>query len=227
MLSVTTAIRQRISVRKFLATPIAESQVRELLETARWAPSGGNLQPWRVIAVAGAELAAVIDVARGELAKSGDGIPHEQGSDLVYPPKLWEPYRSRRFQVGEDMYALMGIARDDRPGRLAHVARNFEFFGAPVGLFFVIDRRMGRAQWAHLGMFMQTLALAALEMGLATCMQEFWGTIRESLQSHFALAESDLIYCGMSLGYADPQAPVNRLRSARAAVDEFASLRGF
>ena len=227
MLSVTAAIRQRISVRQFLSAPVSETQVCELLDTARWAPSGGNLQPWRVIAVAGKELAAVIEVARGELARSGDGVPHEQGSDLVYPPKLWEPYRSRRFQVGEDMYALMGIAREDRAGRLAQVARNFEFFGAPVGLFFVIDRRMGRAQWAHLGMFLQTLALAALEMGLGTCMQEFWGTIRESLHSHFALAETDLIYCGMALGHADPHSPVNRLRSARAPVDEFASLRGF
>ncbi len=227
MLSVSAAIRQRISVRKFLSTPVSESQVRELLDTARWAPSGGNLQPWSVIAVAGAALAAVIEVARGELARAADGVPREQGSDLVYPPKLWDPYRSRRFQVGEDMYALLGIARDDRAGRLAHVARNFEFFGAPVGLFFIIDRRMGRAQWAHLGMFMQSLALAALEMGLGTCMQEFWGTIRESLHSHFELAETDLIYCGMSLGYADPHSPVNRLRSARAPVEDFASLRGF
>ncbi|MBS0387169.1 MAG: nitroreductase [Proteobacteria bacterium] len=226
-MSVSTAIRQRISVRQFLATPVSEAQVRALLDTARWAPSGGNLQPWKIIAVAGAEREAVIAVARAELARSGDGVPREQGSDLVYPPKLWEPYRSRRFQVGEDMYALMGIAREDRAARLAHVARNFEFFGAPVGLFFVIDRRMGRAQWAHLGMFMQTLALAALEMGLGTCMQEFWGTIRESLHRHFALPETDLIYCGMSLGHADPRAPVNALRSARAPVDEFASLRGF
>ncbi|MGH8252822.1 MAG: nitroreductase [Steroidobacteraceae bacterium] len=227
MLSVSAAIRQRMSVRSFLSTAVSAAQLRDLLDTARWAPSGGNLQPWKVIALAGAARAAVIDVARGELAKAADGVPREQGSDLVYPPKLWDPYRSRRFQVGEDMYALMGIARDDRSGRLAHVARNFEFFGAPVGLFFVIDRRMGRAQWAHLGMFMQTLALAAVEAGLSTCMQEFWGTIRESLHAHLALDENDLVYCAMALGYADPNAPVNRLRSARAAVDEFASLRGF
>jgi nitroreductase len=227
MLSVSTAIRQRISVRKFLATPVPESQVRELLDTARWSPSGGNLQPWKVIAVAGAERAAVIALARDVLAATAGAPPAEQGTDLVYPPNLWEPYRSRRYQVGEDMYALMGIARENRAGRLAHVARNFEFFGAPVGLFFVIDRRMGRGQWAHLGMFMQSLALAALEQGLGTCMQEFWGTIRDSLHAHFALPDTDLIYCGMSLGFADPAAPVNQLRSARAAVDEFASLRGF
>ncbi|MDE2220649.1 MAG: nitroreductase family protein, partial [Gammaproteobacteria bacterium] len=96
-----------------------------------------------------------------------------------------------------------------------------------VGLFFVIDRRMGRGQWAHLGMFMQTVALAALAQGLGTCMQEFWGTIRDTLHAHFALPETDLIYCAMALGVADMSAPVNRLRSPRAAVDDFASLRGF
>jgi len=227
MLSVSAAIRQRISVRKFLPTPVSETQVRELLDTARWSPSGGNLQPWKVIAVAGAEREAVIALGRGVLAAAGGGAPREQGTDLVYPPNLWEPYRSRRYQVGEDMYAMMGIPREDRAARLAHVARNFEFFGAPVGLFFVIDQRMGRGQWAHLGMFMQSLALAALEQGFGTCMQEFWGTIRDTLHGHFALPETDLIYCAMSLGVADPAAPVNRLRSARAAVDEFASLRGF
>ena len=227
MLTVTEAIRQRISVRRFLPTPVRESQVRELLDTARFSPSGGNLQPWKVIAVAGAERDAVVTLARGAVASAGGAPPQEEGSDLVYPAKLWEPYRSRRYQVGEDMYARLGISRDDRAGRLGHVARNFEFFGAPVGIFFIIDRRMGRGQWAHLGMFMQTLALAALDRGLGTCMQEFWGSLRESLHRHFALPETDLIYCGMALGYADPDAPVNQMRSARAAVDEFGSLRGF
>jgi nitroreductase len=151
----------------------------------------------------------------------------EEGDDLVYPPNLWEPYRTRRYQVGEDMYGMMGIARENRAARLAHVARNFEFFGAPVGLFFVIDRRLGRAQWAHLGMFLQSLALAAIDRGLGTCMQEFWGMLRVTLHRHFALPETDMVYCGMALGYPDMTAPVNQLRSSRAAVEEFATLRGF
>ena len=120
-----------------------------------------------------------------------------------------------------------GLPLQSVRGHVQRMARNFEFFGAPVGIFFVIDRRMGRGQWAHLGMFMQTLALAALDRGLATCMQEFWGSLRETLHRHFALPETDLIYCGMALGYADPDTPVNQLRSARAPVDEFAILRGF
>jgi len=225
MLTVTAALQQRISIRKFLPTPVPESLMRELLDTARWSPSGGNLQPWKVIVVAGAERAAVSALALG-----GDfvgGKKSEEGENPVYPANLWEPYRTRRYQVGEEMYALLGIRREDRPGRLAHVARNFEFFGAPVGLFFVIDRRMGRAQWAHLGMFMQSLALVAVERGLGTCMQEFWGLLRETLHRHFALPETDMVYCGMALGHPDMTAPVNQLRSSRAAVEDFATLRGF
>jgi nitroreductase len=225
VLTVTDAIRQRISVRQFRPDPVPEALLRELLEVARWSPSGGNLQPWKLIAVAGAEREVVSALARK--IRLAPDPPSEEGSELIYPPSLWEPYRSRRYQLGEDMYALLGIPRTDRAGRLTHVARNFEFFGAPVGIFFIIDRRLGRAQWAHLGMFMQSLALVALERGLGTCMQEFWGTVRESLHRHFALPATDMIYCGMALGFADRSAPVNRLRSARATVEEFASLRGF
>ena len=145
----------------------------------------------------------------------------------MYPPNLWEPYRTRRHKVGEDMYALLGISRSDRSARLARFARNYEMFGAPVGLFFVIDERMGHAQWAHLGMFMQSIALAALERGVSSCMQEAWATLRSSLKAHFAIDEHEMVYCGMALGYADEAAAVNSLRSDRAPVEEFASFRGF
>jgi nitroreductase len=220
MTTVTEALKRRISIRRFLPTPVPRALLLELLETARWSPSGGNLQPWKVIAVAGAEREAVTALARA-------AGPTEEGSDPIYPPNLWEPYRSRRYKMGEDMYALLGIGRDDKAGRLAHVARNYEFFGAPVGLFFVIDRRLGRGQWVHLGMFMQSLALVAVERGLGSCMQEFWATLRGTLHRHFELAETDYVYCGMALGYPDPQAPVNRLRSDRARPEDFATLRGF
>jgi nitroreductase len=224
MLTVTEALKRRISTRKFLSQPLAEHLVREILDAARWAPSGGNMQPWKVIAVAGAERIAIIELARRMHATDG---PDESSERPVYPPHLWEPYRTRRFKVGEDLYALLNIPRTDRPGRLAQFARNYEMFGAPVELFFIIDERMGYGQWAHLGMFMQSVALAALERGVSSCMQEAWATLRFSLKSHFALAEHELVYCGMALGYADETAPVNSLRSERAPVEEFASFRGF
>jgi nitroreductase len=224
MLSVTEALKRRISTREFLPRPLAEALVRDILDVARWAPSGGNLQPWKVIAVAGAERDAVIELAR-RINTAGGG--DESTEHPVYPANLWEPHRTRRHQLGEEMYALLGIPRSDRPGRLARFARNYEMFGAPVGLFFVIDGRMGHGQWAHLGMFMQSIALAALERGVSSCMQEAWATLRLSLKRHFELGEHELVYCGMALGYADETAAVNSLRSARVPVEEFAAFRGF
>lgn len=218
-MNVTEALRTRISTRAFLTDPVSEATMRDILDIARWSPSGGNLQPWKVIAVAGAAQTAVKGLARNYPGM----LPAEDGDKPLYPANLWEPYRSRRYQVGEDMYALLGIGRDNKPGRLRQLARNFEFFDAPAALFFVIDERMGHGQWAHLGMFMQSVALAATERGVASCFQEIWGTMRITLKKHFQLGEQELVYCGIALGYADPAAPVNQLRSARASVDEFAT----
>lgn len=218
-LGVTQALKQRTSIRAYQSKPVPEALVRELLDTARWSPSGGNLQPWKVIVVSGAAQQAVV-----AKAKNYPGMfPNEDADKPVYPANLWEPYRSRRYKVGEDMYELLGIPRENKVGRLTQVARNFEFFGAPVGIFFVIDERMGHGQWAHLGMFMQSLALAATERGLSSCFQEFWGALRVTLKTHFALGQSELLYCGMALGYADDSAAVNTLRTDRASVDEFAT----
>ncbi len=218
-MNVSEALKTRVSVRAFKPDPVPEALVRDILDVARFAPSGGNLQPWRVIAVAGAERDAVVALAKANL-------PGDEGERLVYPANLWEPYRSRRFKVGEDMYALLGIARDNKPARYMHLAQNFEFFGAPVGLFFIIDKAMGHGQWAHLGMFMQSVALAAVERGVSSCMQEAWARLRTPLAAHFALGDHEMIYCGMALGYA-ADAPVNTLRSDRADVDEIAEFRGF
>lgn len=223
-MDVDTALKSRISTRVFKPDPLPGALVREILEVARWAPSGGNVQPWKVIAVAGKAREEVIAVAQAALSANPRG---EEGDRPIYPADLWEPHRSWRYKVGEDMYALLGIPREDKAARFAHVARNYQFFGAPVGLFFVIDRRMGHGQWAHLGMLMQSIALAAEARGVANCMQEAWARVRDTLGKHFRLPETDMIYCGMALGYADPDAPVNRLRSDRAPVDAFTTFLGF
>lgn len=217
---VTEALQARVSIRVFKPDPIPEALVREIIDVARYAPSGGNLQPWKVIAVAGAARDAVVALAKANLPGQEDDRP-------VYPANLWEPYRTRRYKVGEDMYDLLGITRENRPARLMHLAQNFEFFGAPVGLFFIIDKRMGHGQWAHLGMFMQSVALAAIERGVASCMQEAWARMRGPFHAHFALEENDYVYCGVALGYADLTKPVNTLRSDRAPVDEIAVFKGF
>ncbi len=223
-MDVATALKSRISTRAFKPDPVSEALVREILDAARWSPSGGNVQPWKVIAVAGEAKQAVIDKAMPALAANPRG---EVGERFIYPEGLWEPHKSYRFAMGEEMYALIGIPREDKAARLAWFTRNYQFFGAPVGLFFVIDKRMGYGQWAHMGMFMQSVALAALERGVASCMQECWAMLRDTLHAHFALPEGEMIYCGMALGYADAEAAVNQLRTPRAEVDAFTSFAGF
>ncbi|PWE17139.1 nitroreductase family protein [Marinicauda salina] len=223
-MEVGEALRARISTRAFLDAPVSEAEVRAILDDARRAPSGGNLQPWKVHVVAGEKRRAVIDAVKAKLAED----PFGNESDFtVYPPKLWEPYRSRRFAVGEQMYDLLGIPREDKAARLEHLMRNYEFFGAPVGLFFSIDERMGPGQWAHLGMFMLAIALAAEARGLATCMQEAWTPRARTVAKVLGVEAPYIVYCGMALGHADPDAPVNRLRAERAEVDEFATFEGF
>jgi nitroreductase len=223
-MTVTHALYSRISTRSFLPTPLTHALVHEILDAARWSPSGGNTQPWKVVAVAGAARDEVSEIGKAAFTANPRG---EEGDRPMYPKDLWEPHRTYRYEIGEDMYALMGIPREDKASRFAHVARNLDFFGAPVGLFFVIDERMGYGQWAHLGMFMQSIALAAEERGVASCFQEFWALVRATLKAHFALGETEMVYCGMALGYANPDAPVNKLRSKRAEVNDFTTFSGF
>jgi nitroreductase len=139
----------------------------------------------------------------------------------MYPSELKEPYRSRRFKCGEDLYATIDIPRENKPARLNQLAKNYEFFGATGAFFFAIDRQMGVGQWAHLGMFMQTIALVTEERGMASCMQEFWSTRHLSVRSFFNIPDELQLYCGMAIGYPDRNHPINTLRTERAAVDEF------
>ncbi|MCJ9428617.1 nitroreductase [Kordiimonas marina] len=224
MTSVTEAVRGRHSIRAFKDTPVPLEVVREILDIARYAPSGGNLQPWIVHALTGDALSDLL----GRVFKVLSENPMGEGGDYSpYPEALWEPYRSRRFKNGEDLYATIGIGRDNKPARLMQFSRNFGFFGAPVGLFFCIDRGMGRPQWAHMGMFMQTVMLLAQERGLATCAQEAWSVLPKTVGDFLKLPEDQMLYAGMALGYADEDAPINSLRTDRVEVDDFTSFHGF
>lgn len=215
---LSALIGSRISTRAFLETPVPESEIRAILDIAKHAPSGGNLQPWKVHVATGAARERVIAAVKKSIAEN----PFANESDLkVYPENLWEPYRTRRFQVGEEMYALLGIPREDKMARIAHLTRNFEFFGAPAGLFFTLDRRFDKGQWAHLGMFMLAVALVAEERGLASCMQEAWATRAKTVSEVLGVPETEQLYCGMALGYPDKAAAVNRLGSERAPLEEF------
>ena len=223
-MKVSDALKSRISTRAFLAREVPRATIETILETAKYAPSGGNLQPWRVWVLAGRELAAFRQLIAERLPIS----PRGEGSEYhVYPPELAEPYRTRRFKCGEDLYATIAIPREDKAGRLRQFARNFEFFDAPVALFFAIDRGMQQGQWADLGMFIQSIMLLAREHGLATCAQEAWAQWHQTIQSYLAIPPELMLFCGMAMGYPDEAAPINRLRTDRAALSELAVFRGF
>ena len=150
-MDVNVALRTRISTRAFLPTPVSKELLTAVLDDARWSPSGGNLQPWKVVAVAGDARQAVIDAVNAAAAADPSS---QEGEHPMYPAELWEPLRTRRYQVGVQMYAQLAIPRDDKTARFARIMENFNFFGAPVGLFFVTDDRMGAGQWtkgAHVG----------------------------------------------------------------------------
>ncbi|HEX8468459.1 MAG TPA: nitroreductase [Allosphingosinicella sp.] len=217
--SVAEAVLGRRSVRAFLPRSVDRASLEALLALAARAPSGGNLQPWWVDVLSGEPLARL----KAEAAAS---TPAEMEL-TVYPSPLPEPYRTRRHRSGEALYEAIGIPREDRPARLAQFARNFEAFGAPVLLLFSIERIFDRPQWAHLGMFMQTLMLLAHERGLATCPQEAWAAVHDVVARHIELPAERIVYCGVALGYADPDAAINALRTEREPVEAFARFRGF
>jgi nitroreductase len=217
---VADAVAARFSARAFLGEPVETSQIRRILDRARRAPSGGNLQPWHVYVVAGQKLQELIGRIFQRSLEHPRGEPAEYN---VYPPDLHEPYRSRRFKCGEDLYAALGIPRDDRPARLRQFAKNLQGFGAPMVLFFSIDRALGKNQWAHLGMFMQTVMLLAVEEGLHTCPQEAWSAFHSTVAEVIGMPEDQMFYCGMAIGHADPDHPVNQWRTERAPLEEIAT----
>jgi nitroreductase len=223
-MNVSTAIDTRMSCRAFLPTPVPKETIVAILETAKRAPSGGNLQPWLVHVLTGEPLATFRSIIREKLRTqpTGEGAEYD-----IYPPNLHEPYRSRRFKCGEDLYATISVPREDKLSRLAQFARNYDFFGAPVGLFFVIDRRMGADQWADVGMFMQNVMLLAREHGLHTCAQEAWAVWHRTVSEFLKLPTEQMLFCGMALGWRDESASINTLRTDRAPLEAFATLRGF
>ena len=219
-MNVSEAIQRRMSIRAFKPDPVPGEVVADILVRAAQSPSGGNLQPWRVYGLAGAPLAEFKALAAAN--PFGETPEYE-----VYPPNLWDPFRTRRFQNGEDLYATIGIPREDKPARLRQLAKNGEFFGAPVGLFFCLDRNLGPPQWADLGMYMQTVMLLVAERGLDTCAQEYWARYPRTVATFLGMPDDHMIFSGMALGYRDEANPINSLNAARDAFEMWGELRGF
>jgi nitroreductase len=221
-MKVSEAIETRKSVRAFSGDAVDIGLVKGILLRAARAPSGGNLQPWRVYVLSGAARNELVRRVKDQMKQTPMGEAPEYN---IYPPELSEPYKARRHRIGEAMYAAMGIAREDRGRRLSQFVRNWEFFGAPIGLIFTIDRQMQQGQWADLGMFMENVMLLAREHGLHTCPQEAWAVWHRIIREYLAIADNEMIFCGMAIGYADESAPINSLESERAELSEYATFR--
>ena len=214
-MNVTEAVYSRTSIRSFLEDPVSDELLKTLLEKASRAASGGNLQPWKIFIVNNSAMKDFLEFQEGWTEPE---VPAYE----IYPPKLKEPYRTSRFELGEQMYELLGIGRENKEARIAQVMENFRFFGAPCAFFCFIDRQMGPPQWSDLGMFLQTFMLLAKEAGLDTCAQEAWSIKHDSVSKFVKAEDSDMLFCGMAIGYKDDTATVNSLKSERRPLNEWA-----
>tara|TARA_R110000772_G_scaffold61283_1_gene138129 strand:+ start:120922 stop:121629 length:708 start_codon:yes stop_codon:yes gene_type:complete len=222
-LGVTEAVISRRAVRDFTDQPVPEALLRDVLTTASQAPSGSNIQPWKVYAFAGDALVQALGVLEKRLFA---GIP-ETPEFPTYPEPLDDPYRARRSDCGERMYAALDIPRGDKTARVKQVMQNYRFFGAPVGMIITMDPAMGEAQTLDIGIFAQTIALVARAHGLDTCLQVSWTLMPKAVRDAFGIPGDERVMLGISLGYGTPNHPVNHLNQPRADLDEFVSFQGF
>jgi len=221
--AVDAAITSRRSIRKFTDSPVSREDIEHLLAVSSWAPSGTNMQPWRVY-VLGGQQKEEVQRALIDAYYDKDSDPGAEFS--YYPPEFPEPYKSRRRTVGWGLYNLLGIAKGDKDKMLAQQARNYLFFDAPVGMIFTIDRVLEIGSWLDYGMFLQNIMVAARGRGLDTCPQVSFARYHKVLRKHMDIPEEQVVMCGMSVGYADPSAPENQLVTEREPVDGFARFFG-
>ena len=220
---VDEAIASRRSVRAFLPDPVDEQTIREILTVASRAPSGTNMQPWKVYVVAGAKKQAITD------AIMNSGIRAEKAKwdeYKYYPDKFFEPYYTRRRAVGFALYGALGIEKRDVDRMRAQHDRNFVFFDAPVGMIFTIDRRLNHGSWIDHGMFIQSLMVAARGRGLHTCPQAAFAPYHKQIRPVLGIPDEEIVVCGMALGYEDASKPENNLRTDRVSLDEWAVFLG-
>jgi nitroreductase len=214
-MKVSSAVKNRKSIRAFLDREVDNSLIAELLSLSSRSPSGGNLQPWKIFVLNKDSMSNFLNF---QVNWSSAETPAYD----IYPQSLKEPYRTSRYQLGETMYELIGVPRDDKDGRIKQVLRNFEFFGAPAAMFCFVDKQMGPPQWSDLGMFLQTFMLLAQEAGIDTCAQEAWAMKNDSVREFVGADDSDMLFCGLAMGYKDPNAVINTLSSERRPLDQWA-----
>ncbi|ASJ71211.1 nitroreductase [Granulosicoccus antarcticus] len=219
--NVTEAVNTRRSLRAFLPDSVPQETIKTLLEKAARAPSGTNMQPWKTYVLTGArqqQLCREVCAAFDERSKD------KYTGEVPYYPKRWfEPYQSRRRQVGWELYGLLGLGKGDRAGMHTQHRRNFQFFDAPVGMMFTIHRDLATGSWLDYGMYLQNIMLLAREQGLHSCPQAAWSGYHTVIRDVLSLDADEIVVCGMALGYADPDAVENTLVTERASFEQTVS----
>jgi nitroreductase len=217
--AIDDVITQRRSVREFSPGPIALKTVMEILDVAARSPSGHNTQAWNVHVLVDGALRRLSQSILERLEVTGS-MPDQPEFD-AYPSEWISPYIDRRRKVGKDMYTLLGIARGDTEGMRTQLFKNYTFFGAPVGLIFTLPRIMVPGSVLDLGMFMQSVMLAALARGISTCPQAAFAPFHRIICEQLGLPRDQVVVCGMSMGYADASAPVNQVVTHREPASSF------
>ena len=216
-MDILQAICGRKSTRAYLNTPVSQQHVHDILDAARWAPSGVNIQPWHVHVVQGRTKKDI-----GDRIIAAREAGQKENPDYDYYPEIWqEPYRSRRSQCGLSLYRALNIKKDDTEKRKTTWYRNYHFFDAPVGLLFFIDKTLTPGSWLDMGMFIQNIMLAAREFGLETCPQAAMAEYPDIVRDVLNIDSHDMLLCGLALGYPDNAHPINSYRLERLEVDEF------
>ena len=223
-MNVTQAVQSRRSVRAFTDQPVEREVLTRVLEKAQRAPSGGNVQPWNAVVRTGAPMQALFDRVALEFPKGRAAMQPEYD---IYPKGLDGAYEERRFGVGEDMYASLGISREDKAKRLMWFANNFRAFGAPVLMLVHTPKYMGPPQWSDIGMWLQTIMLLLREEGLDSCAQEAWAAYSPQVREVVDIPDDHTFFCGMAIGYRDADAPVNQFDVKRASLDESVRWEGW
>ena len=218
--AVDAAITSRRSIRAFLDKPVDREDIEKILEVAARAPSGTNIQPWKVYVLTGAARTALSDAIL--TVHLDPMLSRQHTEEYAYYPREWvAPFIERRRKVGWDLYGLLGLTRDNKEGMAAQHARNFRFFDAPVGLIFTIDRVLEQGSWLDYGMFLQNVMVAARGRGLDTCPQAAFTQYHRIIAAQLQLPANETVVCGMALGWADPDRIENSLVTEREPVSSF------
>ncbi len=223
-MNVTEAVTTRRSIRQFTDQPVEIAVLQRVLDRAQRSPSGGNTQPWNAIVMTGKPLARLTEavLAKAAAQPMGEGVEYP-----IYPKELEGRYERQRRAVGKAMFDSIGLAREDSAGRMAQMGKNWSSFGAPVQLFTYTRKYMGPPQWSDMGMWLQTVMLLLREEGLDSCAQEIWAMYGEFMKAQLGIGDDFIFFCGMAIGYRDPDHPINGFPVPRAPLDEVVDWRGF